>query len=227
MLRITGVLLIALLAQVESHLPVRLGYTGKHLSTADVQDIASLLPEDPGNIWLAVGHAPNLLNEPRWYVEVFLAPDRTTPALRRGRVETVVAALSGPQAYSGPKQWQKSATAEYAQVPVRGTDPTRVVDGDDLNRPFRVVGSFTDEDLIAIVDYIRSRPVARDRANQRGPFTDRARGEWPIGFIVRSGDDVEVTLLEPKDREKSGQRAALRRDGRHWTLTRVGYWIAD
>ena len=227
MLWITGVLLVAVLDQVESHLPVRIGYTGKHLTAAIVHDVAALLPEDPGNIWLAVGHAPNLLNEPRWYVEVFLVPDRITPALRRGRVETVAAALSAPQAYSGPKRWQKNSTAEYAQVPVRGTDPARVAGGGDLNRPFRVVGSFTDEDLIAIVDYIRSSPVARDRANQRGPFTDRVRGQWPIGLIVRNADGVEVTWLEPKDREKSGQRATLRRDGRLWTLTRVGYWIAD
>jgi hypothetical protein len=70
MLWITGVLLVAVLAQVESHLPVRIGHTGKHLSAADVHDLAALLPENPGNIWLAVGHAPNLLNEPRWYVEV-------------------------------------------------------------------------------------------------------------------------------------------------------------
>lgn len=227
MLGITGVLLVAVLAQVESHLPVRIGPTGQHLSAADVHDVAALLREDRGNIWLAVGHPPNLLNEPRWYVEVFLVPDQIAPALRRGRVETVVASLSAPQAYSGPKRWRKESTAEYAQVPVPGTDPARIAGRADLNRPFRVVGSFTDEDLIAIVDYIRSSPRAVDRTNQRGPFTDRARGQWPVGLVVRKTDDIEVTLIEPKDRGTSGQRATLRQDGRRWTLTRVGYWIAD
>jgi hypothetical protein len=46
-----------------------------------------------------------------------------------------------------------------------------------------------------------------------GPPNDGIRGDRVIESVASKGDEIEVTLLEPKDREKSGHRATLRRDG--------------
>jgi len=45
--------------------------------------------------------------------------------------------------------------------------------------------------------------------------------------MTRQGNAVEVSLIDPKPFEKSGQKVMLRGSGQSWTAEWLSIWIAD
>jgi hypothetical protein len=142
-----------------------------------------------------------------------------------------VATLSGSKEHAGPKTWERGPTRPYAQVPEAGRDPDAISGGRDLSRPFRVSGSFTDDELVSLVAYLRTQPRATDdpgsRTKSAKPVFERVRGDWPIASVSRQDDAVHVIFLDEDPREKTGQLVELRSSGRDWTLVRLLLWVAD
>jgi hypothetical protein len=69
---VAAIALLIVFTQAVPDVPVRLGYTGRHVSDLDVADLAAALSVDSADIWLVFGHSPSMLNQPTWYVGVFL-----------------------------------------------------------------------------------------------------------------------------------------------------------
>jgi hypothetical protein len=144
----------------------------------------------------------------------------------------VKASLPSQTAYGAAKRWELVSAADYAQVLVQGTKPHAITGSRDLNRPFRIVGTLDDEALFGIVSLIRTSPKVPTPPDTRtsqpiaGIFT-QVEGSWPIVAMIRQGDAVEVSLLDTKPSEKSGQKVVLRGSGRSWTIDRLFFWIAD
>lgn len=222
---------LLLAGQAPAIAPIRLGLTGDRLTNDDLDQIGRLGQGVGGAVWVLVGHPPRFEPGP-WYVEVYLDPDRTSPDVRRGRIQLVTASLPSRGAYAAAKRWELVSGAEYAQVVVQGTKPHAVTGSRDLNRPFRIVGTLDDEALVAIVSLIRSSPKlppppdTRTSQPMAGIFT-QVEGSWPIVAVTRQGDAVEVSLIDATPSEKSGQKVMLRGSGKSWTAEWLTVWIAD
>jgi hypothetical protein len=213
--------------------PIPLGPTGDQLSTDDLAQIARISGEAGGKPWVLVGHPPGLVESARWFVDVYLEADRTVGVLRRGRIQVVTALLPSIAAYAAPKTWQRVSSAEYAQAPIPGANPAELTGSRDLNRPFRVHGTLSDEALLSIVSFVRSSPATPPPDSRTpGQIVPRillgVEGTWPIERVVARDDTtVEVSLIDLEPTEKSGQKLMLRGAGTGWTVERVFLWIAD
>ena len=152
--------------------------------------------------------------------------------IRRARVAVLKAEMTSRDAYEGPKTWSLASMLDYAQVPVSTDKPDAISGGRDLNRPFRVVGTFDDDSLVGIVSLIRSGPIleippqATTGPPPAGIFR-QVEKSWPISSIIQRGDGVEVSLLDASPYERSGQTVMLRQEGTSWTIARLMRWIAD
>jgi hypothetical protein len=217
----------ALFLQGVSAQPVRLGPTADRVTAADIAQIAALPPQPGSRPWVLVSFGTGLLPSMPWFIDVFLEPDRQTPSVRRGGMMTVRTTTPAQQAYEGARVWQVVRMAEYGQVPSR-SDATRVRDGRDLNRPFRIHGVFTDDEVAGLVTFIRTSPPDPSFKGVPGAMGSHVEGTWPIALLLRDTDEgIAVSLLDDKPDEKQGQRVWLRHDGTRWVVVRVNYWIAD
>ena len=142
-----------------SRAPAVIGKQRAQLMSADVAAIAALVA-DRGPLWMVeVGGTTESL-----IVTAYLKPNRTGSEIRRGLIATLSKGRSASMAEARP--WIISeATAprahEYAQVPLAGREADEVLDVMDENRPFEVVGNFSDEDLLSIVRLVRGARIAR------------------------------------------------------------------
>jgi hypothetical protein len=190
--------------------PSRIGNQAIELQQEDVAGIQRTLP---------AGAKPWLLNGERGqvvlsqYIEAYLSPTDTTPALRRGTVITVMR-RTRPSEPVG--EWNVSRTGSYGQVAIPGRSFDDVHSEWDMNRPFRVIGRFSDDELVRVVQLLRSDPPVRRGFDHIQP--------WPILSIQRNDDDsVDVTLRGGNLR---GQSIILRQVGQDWVIVSVSMWIA-
>jgi hypothetical protein len=210
--------------------PIRLGPTGDRLTADDLEQIRRL---DFGGraVWVLVGQPRGFEPSNSWYVNAYLDPDHVRADIRRGRIAVLKAEMTSPDAYDGPKSWALASMLDYAQVPVSTARPDAIAGGRDLNRPFRIVGTFDDDSLVAIVSFIRSGPIlavplqATTGAPPAGIFR-QVEKSWPISSVVQQANAAEVSLLR-SPYEKSGQTVILRKEGTSWTVTHLGAWFAD
>jgi hypothetical protein len=206
---ITLQILALLLPLMQSPSLLRIGDVARQLSQEDVAAIQRTLPAD-AKPWLLNGERGQVA--PTEYVEAYLSTTDTTPALRRGTVITVTRAGIGPAA----GEWNVSRTESYGQVALPGRSFDDVHSEWDMNRPFRVIGRFSDEELVRLVQLLRSDPPVRRGFDHIQP--------WPILSIQRKDDDsVDVTLRGGNLR---GQQVILRQVGQDWVIVSVAMWIA-
>jgi hypothetical protein len=222
-------IIIAALAQAQVPEAYRFGPTASHLSDNDLKQIRL---SASGRPWVIVGRAdPFDAADLRWYVEAFLEADRVSAGLRRGSIEGFSAELPSRRAYGAPKKWNRAWTGEYVQVPAPGRDPLVLSSSRDLSRPFRIVGSFTDEELISLVTFVRGSPAGSEAPSGGRvvtPIFRAIKGDWPIASVVQLAPDVvEVSLLDEQPSEKSGQMARVRARGGGWAIERLYVWNAD
>jgi hypothetical protein len=112
--------------------------------------------------------------------------------------------------------WTADQPYEYAQVAIPGRPFDEIHNEHDLNRPFRVVGRFEDEDVIGIVNLIRSKAGAVQNGKIIVP--------WPIRSIDH-GPDGSIRVMT-WEKLLQGQEFSLRREGNNWLITVVAMWIA-
>jgi hypothetical protein len=212
--------------------PIRLGPMGDRLTADDLEQIRRL---DFGGraVWVLAGQPRGFEPSNSWYVHAYLDPDHVRADTRRGRIAVLKAEMTSPDAYDGPKTWTLVSMLDYAQVPVSTARPNAIDGGRDLNRPFRVVGSFDDDSLVAIVSFIRSGPILEvpflptTGRPPAGSFR-QVEKSWPISSLIQLAPTaVEVSLLDGSPNEKSGQRVMIRKYGTSWTITHLDVWFAD
>ena len=189
--------------------PLRIGDVAKQMTEQDITALESLLP---------AGAKPWLLIGVRWWVEhveAYLEPTTATPELRRGTV------VSG------------QLTRSYAQVAIPGRSFDQIDGEQDINRPFQVIGRFTDDELVSLVRLLRSDPPTRGM---------HAIESWPILSIRRIEDaccdngrrfpdGVQVDLRET---DTGGQAINLRHapqetpawvsSSKDWIIVGIGTW---
>jgi hypothetical protein len=231
---LTLVLLFALLQTGAPAGPVRIGPTGDRLTEDDLAQIGLLAEEAGGRPWVLDGHSPSFLPDAPWYVAVYLQPDLTSGSLRRGRIQYMTALLTARGDYSAPRKWQLNSSTDSAQVTMPGTDPDSVTGGRDLNRPFRVAGTFSDGEILAIVALVRSSPsipppVSRAPGQPTAAIFTHVQGSWPIVTLIAAADRAaaRVTLIDMKPSGTSGQSVELEGGGPEWRVVRLTAWIAD
>lgn len=204
---------------------IRLGPTGNRLTSDDIDQIGRL---DFGGraVWVLEGKPRGFEPSNSWYVVAYLEPDQIRADIRRGRLAVLKAEMTSPEAYDGPKKWAVVSTGDYAQVPLSGAKPDAVAGGRDLSRPFRVVGAIDDDSLVAIVSFIRTGPA--NTAPSPNDIFRRVEKSWPVDSVIQlSADAVEVSLLDSRPNEKSGQKVIVRREPPSWRVVRLMAWIAD
>jgi len=201
---------LALLSQSTDPALIRVG-TATQLTEQDIGTIESLLPEKP---WLLNG--PPTQFAFRQYLEAYLPPMTTTAGIHRGTYIEVVRPLE--LRTRQPKgEWTTDRHYEYAQVAIPGRPFDDIQDDHDLNRPFRVLGKFEDEEIIGIVNSIRSQA-----GKVRYGF--ETIQPWPIlGVDYDPNGSIRVMTWE---KFVQGQSMLLRREGNDWVITSVGVWAA-
>jgi hypothetical protein len=200
--------LSASLIQSPRTLPFRTGDVARQLTAGEIAAIETELPSGP-KPWFLNGDPAQ---DPRaQFIEAYFAPTTSTPALRRGSMVWVTRRIDPLSA------WTVERTQSYAQVAIPGRSFDQIQDEQDVNRPFRVIGSFDDSELVSLVKFLRSNPPTRG-----GPA--EAIKPWPILDITRRADNsVEVRL---RGAVMQGQAITLREAGQDWVIVLVGMWIA-
>jgi len=146
--------LVALaVGQTESAL-IRFGVLRDRLSDKDVTQIAKLSSVDAKRPWLLDTSRSHVLPE-TWYVSAHLAPSTSSKGLRRGQLVVLASRVTGGTA----QRWRVTDRLDgWAQVAVGSRAIAVVVTEDAMDRPFRVTGTFTDDDLVSLVNYTRASP---------------------------------------------------------------------
>src|SRR5690349_23520475 len=128
--------------------------------------------------WLLNGDRPQ--NTFVDYIEAYLPPTSTSSPFRRG---TVI----GVRRQRMPVgEWSVERTDLYAQVAIPGRSFDDIQGDQDTNRPFRIIGRLDDDDLVRLVQFLRSDPPVRGGDHIQ---------PWPILSIQRKADDsVEIML---------------------------------
>jgi hypothetical protein len=211
---------------------IRIGPTGDRLTSDDLDQIGRLNVSGRA-VWVLEGGPRGFERSNSWYVVAYLTPDQIRADIRRGRLAVLKAEMTSLEAYDGPKRWEVVSMGDYAQVPPSGAKSDAIAGGRDLNRPFKVVGTVDDDSLVAIVSLIRIGPsIAVEFQAKIGPpptgIFRRVEKSWPISSVLMlSADAVEVSLLDTRPSEKSGQKVWLRKYGTSWNVTRLVAWFAD
>ncbi len=216
-------------AVLASEGPLRIGPTSERLRAEDVAAIDAAIGKRAA--WLFQGFPPSYdASNSSWYVSAYLPADHVTSRLRRGTVARVLGAMVSREAYDQRKKWTLTAPQAYAQVLEPGTDdPLAIAGPRDRQRPFRVYGEFTDDDLLAIVDLIRSAPTLPSKTGEppQSVIFHHVRGSWPMQTISADEIGIKVTLLDESPAEKTGQGVHLQKADGKWTVIRLTAWIAD
>jgi len=139
-------------------------------------DVAGIERAAGGSVWMFSagrtrgGRAMPTPESRPWNAIAMLAPDSATPRIRRGRYVN----LRNPSTSEPPdaSQWVREPpiplrTPSWAQVSVPSRPISELGEPGSENWPFLVEGVFTDEQLVAIVDFVRTRPILT--AASRGP----------------------------------------------------------
>ena len=183
------------------------------LNDTDIAVIKERARESCPTLWLVQAFRSQLADSQ--YVEAYCAAAPSLHCdvyLRRGSYVSVTIRPASP--------WAVSGTGQYAQVTDTAT-PDRVPGVRDIRRPFRVSGSFTDDELVSLVAYIRSSPQGPQLIGRRD---ERVEGGWPLsGVWKRDNGTVDVAL----DRgDMASQTVKLQRVNQRWVIVSIGFVIA-
>jgi hypothetical protein len=158
-----------------------------------------------------------------WFVDAYLSPDSQTTALRRGQITRLSSHVVG----NIPQRWLVQSHGRYAQVALPGLALKAILGNSDIDRPFRVDGRFSDEELLDLVIFIRTsprKPAIPDDPDGRSHFElpDRIDGTLPMLEIRREHDSIRILL----GASRSGQSLLLQRLRRQWKINKITEWVA-
>lgn len=103
----------------------------------------------------------------------------------------------------------------WAQVTLPGRAFDDVTDQQDLNRPFRLIGAFSDAELVRLVEFVRSGPGIAGASGR----VIVARTS-PIAEVERKADGLVEVRLPVGEYEQ--QLVTLRAAGESWSLVQIG-----
>jgi hypothetical protein len=214
------VLLVATMRPVASDEPYQFGSLGPHLTDKDWAAIQELASAEGGAAWAIYGWYSQVLPEVR-YVDAFIPPAVSTGRLNRGRVLHLKCKPASQEQESCGQWVLDNTNGEYVQV----------ADGPDLEavpavrrlleRPIRVSGSFSDTELLTLVEYIRSSPAP---AGADGILTFAVSGELPILDIERRPDGSVWVRLSLTG--NPGETATVLQKGGRWQVVELVHWVA-
>lgn len=197
----TKILSVAVLLFLEAVLgaQVRSDPVAERLSDDDVAEIGKQAAAVGKPVWLLEGSVSRIPPE-TWFVNAYLEPDSDAGPVHRGRVLR----LQSEVVNGKPVKWRAQApTIPYARVA--------------SERPLVLDGSFSDDQLIALLAYIRTNPFRAAQTNGEG-----VDGTLPVTSVGRSGNEVRVGLRRTS---YSGQTVWLIRERGQWLVVRVLNWI--
>jgi hypothetical protein len=221
--RTSTFLAVAIVLVLEAGLcaQVRSGAYAERLSNSDVAEITRRAASVGKSVVLLDGDVSQVLPE-TWYIDAYLEADSTSAAIHRGRVLRLESEVVEGKAV----RWRtRFPVTSYARVP---TSPTTRPSG-SLDRPFLLDGSFSDEELIGLINYIRTSPQTGAQTIREagggiiGGSGFSVEGTWPVTSVGRSGNDVRVWL---QNSTRSGQTVTLIRERGRWVAVHVVMWIA-
>lgn len=156
MTKITPALLAAFVLVQGSPLLVEFGVLKHRLTESDVAQISRLATTGARRPWLVDTYRSQILPE-TWSVYAHLEPVTRARGLRRGGIVVLEAVVKG----NIPQHWRVAdRTLAWAQVAAGRRDVGDVVTEDSVDRPFRVIGSFTDTELVDLLHYVHTSPRA-------------------------------------------------------------------
>ena len=196
----TKLISFAILLFVEAALgaQVRNGTVAERLSDDDVAEIRKLATAVGKRVWLLEGTVSRI---PPWtrFVNAFLEPDSNAGTVQRGRVLRV----QSEGVTAKPVKWQQTSISSYAKF---GSE-----------RPIELGGSFSDDELIGLLAYIRTSPSPASQTNGEG-----VDGTLPVTAVRQDGNEVIVGLRRS---DVSGQAVWLVRERGEWVAVRVHNWV--
>jgi hypothetical protein len=188
----------------------RFGSLASSLTADDLRQIRNLATRMGGEMWVVFGDPVLPLND-RWVVAAYLKPGIVTDTVRIARLAWAMADVGTDK--SATRVWRIDSNAMAAQVPLAGRPPDAIISDGDANRPFRVAGEWSAEDLARLVAFIRSGPTLSN------PKLGRAQvnGALPIDEVWRERDGT----VRVSQRIGAGhwQVVELSRNGDTWTVT--------
>jgi hypothetical protein len=197
--------------------PYRFGSVAEALPPDSVAGIVEATRSVGGPPWALLGWDSQVL--PRvLYVDAFLPPTISAAKLRRGAFVRLLCKPIGDRPACGT--WEReSELGAYVQVADGPTDfgPIATVRGES-ERPIRVIGDFTDDELRSLVAYVRSRPTQPVRPGWVGASLSDFE---PIrDILLREDGSVDVVCGLA-----FGQTARVSRPNGTWQLSGVGGWV--
>jgi hypothetical protein len=197
--------------------PYQFGRLGTRLTSEELSAIAAATGAET---WAVLGWYSQVLPEVR-YVDAFLQPTVSTEKLRRGSIAHLQCRPLSDKAAC--LDWTKTQElGAYVQV-VAG--PRTIGAGpavrSESERPIRVMGRFSDADLLGLVAYIRSGPGPR---YPRGVFGMTVSTDVPIQDIEQQPDGSVWVRLTGDG--VSGETAIVIRARRGWRIREVVGWVS-
>jgi hypothetical protein len=205
------------------------GSLAERLTAGDKGQIVGLSATVAGEAWLIKVYPMRPEPTDTWVADVYLAADRATTRLRRGRVLTCRSNPPQPP-QSHRRWWLDEEQGAYAQVSLEGSrfGPDLVEPGTPEEQPFMVSGHWTDDEILGVVGFIRSSPTDLHffpRGPEMGgvpPSSGGIDGWRPIVALSRTSKALFQVSIEIS--EVDGQLVQLRREGAKWIIIDVRYW---
>jgi hypothetical protein len=202
---------------------IRQGDVALRLSDSALATVEAMVSKPGEKMWLLQGATGGLqFGDDVLFLTAYLESKAVAPRLRRGR-RTMLEARLASASTKEPIPSGIGRTETYAQVSLRGRSFNDMQREWKANPPFLVVGEFADEELVRLVDFIRTSPP------EQGPgIGPSVRGELPILTVARSRSsrrsaDVDV-FLDSGHGGSYGVR--LRKSGRTWRVMQILFIVS-
>ena len=208
----TKVLAVGIVLVIEAALSaqIRSGAIAESLSSDDVAEIGRQAASVGRSVWMLDGDASRVPPE-TWNVDAYLAPDLASGPVHRGRVLRLQSEIVNGK----PVRWATcAATAPYARVPTASSSGRPPISSEG---PFLLGGSFSDDELISLLTYIRTSPAPAAQT-----MREAVDGTLPIISVSRSGNEVLVGLRRSTS---SGQTVRFIRERSEWVVVNVFSWV--
>jgi hypothetical protein len=170
-----------------------------------------------GPFWAVYGVSHPISDQGK--ATLFMTPTVVTPRLRRGAARTVRCASSVN--LGSCLKWAVSGRdLVYVQVAHKEPFGQERWPRSVQERPILLECRLPDDDVVALVDYLRSKPEGEhDSGFRSGMFEDD-----PV-LSIRRGTSGLFTVMLSSD-GIGGSRATLRKRSGKWHLVKVGAWVS-
>jgi hypothetical protein len=193
--------------------PYRFGYFAANMKPEVLAAIVNAATSSRGRPWALFSDWGPVNAEP--HTDAFYPPHTLTDRVRRGVVQSYrCTSTSRPR---GCVDWEPvGKPGAYVQIAEMGTFTKRLRPRSAGEKPIIVRGTFSDDELVSLAEYVRSN------RGPRQPFA--VSGDDPVCVFARSKREV-VTVILSAD-AIGGCTATIRQKGTQWEVTDCGCWVS-